>query len=72
MKTKEESKLIEDKFNNRSKATIIFDDLINKRKEIMSELRDSVDYSNLKFYYIGQTKDVIFMSIWILKNFLIK
>ena len=72
MKTKEESKLIEDKFNNRSKATIIFDDLINKRKEIMSELRDSVDYSNLKFHYIGQTKDVIFMSIWILKNFLIK
>ena len=26
----------------------------------MSELHDSVDYSNLKFYYIGQTIDVIF------------
>ena len=26
----------------------------------MSELHDSVDYSNSKFYYIGQTKDVIF------------
>ena len=72
LKPKEQTKPTEDKSNNKSKATIIFDDLINKRKEIMSELRDSVDYSNLKFYYIGQTKDVIFMSIWILKNFLIK
>ena len=59
-KPKEQTKPIEDKSNNLSKATIIFDDLINKTKEIMSELHDSVDYSNLKFYYIGQTKDAIF------------
>ena len=34
MKPKEQAKPIEDKFNNRSKATIIFDDLINKKKRI--------------------------------------
>ena len=32
-KTKEQTKPIEDKSNNQSKATIIFDDLINKRKK---------------------------------------
>ena len=26
----------------------------------MSELYDSVDYNNLKFYYVGNTKDVSF------------
>ena len=51
---------IEDKPNNQSRATIIFNDLINKRKEIMSELHDSVDYNNLKFEYVGPNKDVIF------------
>ena len=61
MKPKEESKPIEDKFNNRSKATIIFDDLINKKKkELMSELYDSIDYNNLKFDYVGPTKYVSF------------
>ena len=61
MKTKKESKLIEDKFNNRSKATIIFDDLINKKKkELMSELYDSIYYNNLKFDYVGPTKYVSF------------
>ena len=60
LKPKEQTKPIEDKSNNKSKATIIFDDLINKRKEIMSELYDSVDYNNLKFEYIGPTKDVSF------------
>ena len=38
----------------------------------MSELHDSVDYNNLKFEYVGPTKDVSFMSIWILKNFLMR
>ena len=33
--------------------------LINKRKELMSELYDSVGYNNLKFEYIGSTKDAI-------------
>ena len=40
LKLKEETKPIEDK-SNKSIATIIFNDLINKRKEIMSELHDS-------------------------------
>ena len=50
----------EDKSNNQSKATIIFNELINKRKELMSELYDSVDYNNLKFEYVGPTNDVSF------------
>ena len=35
-------------------------ELINERKKIMSELYDSVDYNNLKFEYVGPTKDVSF------------
>ena len=58
MKPKEETKPIEDKSNNQSKATIIFDNLISKRKKIMSELHDSVDHNDLKFKYVGPTKDV--------------
>ena len=60
MKPKEETKPIKDTSNNQSRATIIFNDLINKRKELMSELYDSVDYNNLKFEYMGPTKDVSF------------
>ena len=60
MKPKEETKPIKDTSNNQSRATIIFNDLINKRKELMSELYDSVDHNNLKFEYIGPTKDVNF------------
>ena len=60
LKPKGQTKPIENKFNNQSKATIIFNDLINKRKEIMSELHDSVDYNNLKFEYVGPTTDVSF------------
>ena len=60
MKPKKQTKSIEDKSNNQSKATIIFNELINKRKELMSELYDSVDYNNLKFEYISNTKDVRF------------
>ena len=59
-KLKEQTKPTDDKSNNQSKATIIFHDLINKRKKIMSELHDSVDYNNLKFKYVGPTKDVSF------------
>ena len=33
LKPKEQTKLIEDKSNNQSKATIIFNDLISKRKK---------------------------------------
>ena len=60
LKLKKETKPSEDKSNNQSRATIIFNDLINKRKELMSELYDSVDYNNLKFEYMGPTKDVSF------------
>ena len=55
LKPKGETKPIEGKYNNQSKATSIFNDLINKRKKIMS-----VDYNNLKFEYVGPTKDVSF------------
>ena len=60
LKPKEQTKPIEDKSNNQSKAAAVFNDLINKRKTIMSELYDSVDYNNLKFEYVGHTKDVSF------------
>ena len=60
LKPKEQTKPIEDKSNNQSKAAIIFNELINERKKIMSELYDSVDYNNLKFEYVGPTKDVSF------------
>ena len=42
LKSKEQTKPIEDKSNNQSKATIIFNELINKGKEIMSELYDNL------------------------------
>ena len=32
--------------------------LLPKEKKIMSELHGSVDYNNLKFGYVGPTKDV--------------
>ena len=60
LKLKEETKSTEDKSNNQSRATIIFNDLISKRKESTSELYDSVDYNHLNFEYIGLTKDVSF------------
>ena len=59
LKPNEEIKRIEDKSNNQTKA-IIFNDLIRKRKKIMSELYDSIDYNNLQFEYIGAIKDVSF------------
>ena len=60
MKPKEETKSIEDKFNNQSKATIIFNELINKRKALMKQLYDSVNYNNSKFVYVGPSNDVSF------------
>ena len=60
LKLKEETKPSEDKSNNQSRATIIFNELINKRKKLMSELYDSVDYNNLKFEYVGPTNDISF------------
>ena len=60
LKPKEETKSIEDKCNNQSKASIIFNDLINKGKKIMSKLYDSVVYNDLKFEYASENKDVSF------------
>ena len=60
MKPKEEIKPTEDKPNNQSRVGIIFNELINKRKDLMEELYDSVDYNNLKFEYVSITKDVSF------------
>ena len=60
MKPEEQQKPIKDTPNNQSRATTIFNDLINIRKELMNELYDSVDYNNLKFEYLGSTEDVSF------------
>ena len=60
LKTKEQTKSIEDKYNNKQKAKIIFNELINERKKVMKKLDDSDDYNNLKFEYVGPTKDVRF------------
>ena len=46
--------------NNPSRATIIFNDVNNKRKKIMSEFYDSVDNNKLYFEYVGPTKGVRF------------
>ena len=55
-----EIKPIEGTSNNQSRAVTIFNELINKRKELMNKLYDSVDYNKLKFEYMGPTKDVSF------------
>ena len=60
LKPKEEKNPIKDTPNNQSTVTIIFNDLINKRKILMNKLYDSVDYKNLNFEYVGPTKDVRF------------
>ena len=60
MKPKEQTKPIEDKSNNQPNATAIFNKLLSKRKELMSELYNSVDNNNLKFEYVGSTEDVSF------------
>ena len=55
VKPKEETKPIEDRSHNQS-----INELINKRKDLMKELYNSVDYNNLKFEYVDPTKDVSF------------
>ena len=60
MKPKEETKTIEDKSHNQSKAETIFNKLVNGRKDLMKELHASTSYNNLKFDFIGPTKDVNF------------
>ena len=60
LKPIEQTKPIESKSNDESKVKTIFNDLISKRKETMNELYESIDYNNLKFEYVGPTKDVSF------------
>ena len=56
----EETKLIEDKPKNQTGATKIFNELVSKRRELMNELYNSVDYNNLNFEYVGPTNSVSF------------
>ena len=60
LEPKEQTKPTEDKCDNQPKFATIFNEPINKRKKIMSELYDSVDYNNLKFEYVNKNKDVSF------------
>ena len=72
MKTKEETKPIEGTSNNQSRAATIFNDLINKRKELMNELYDSVDYNNLNFECVSPTENVSFYEYRDLNNCLMQ
>ena len=60
LKRKEKTEASEGKSNNQPRTKIIFNDLVSKRKSIMNEFYESVDYSNLKFEYEGPTKDLSF------------
>ena len=60
MKPKKETKPIGGKPNNKSRASIIFNELISKRKGLMKELYDRVNYNNLKCNFVCPTKDVGF------------
>ena len=61
MKPKEQTKAINGEFNNNQlKVARIFKDLVNERKSIMNKLYKNVDYNNLKFEYVGNTKSISF------------
>ena len=49
-----EIKPIKGTSNNQSRAATIFNEFINKRKELMNKLYDSIDYNNLKFEYVSR------------------
>ena len=58
---KEQTKAIEGKPNNKnnqSRSSIVFDDFMEKRKNLLSELYESVGMNELYFEYVGNTKDV--------------
>ena len=58
LKPKGQTNAIVGKSNDQLRSEIIFNDLINKRKKIMSELHDNVDNNKSYFEYVGPTKDV--------------
>ena len=43
--------------------------LLTKEKKLISKLYDSVDHNNLKFEYVGPTKDVSFYEYMNSKEF---
>ena len=57
-KPKEQTKSIERKSNNQSRATIIFNNLFNKRKNLINELYNAILTNKLYFEYEGLTKNV--------------
>ena len=65
LKPKEETKPIEDKPNNQLRAAIIFNELIKKRKDLMNELYDSIDYENLNFEYVDKRNNDVWV-LWVL------
>ena len=70
MKPKEQIKPVEHKPNNRLRAAIVFNNLINERKKVIDELHDSDDYDNLNFKYADpKNKDVSFHEFLDSKNF---
>ena len=64
LKPKEQTEAIESKCNNQSKTKTktMFNDLSSTKKSVMNKLYQSVDYNNLKFDYVGSTKDVSFFE----------
>ena len=58
LKPKEQTKSIEGKSINQSRATTIFNNLFNKRKNIRNELYNAVVTNKLYFEYEGLTKTV--------------
>ena len=63
LKSKEQTKTIEvkcDNKNNQSIAANTFNDLIKKRKSILNELYESIDKNKLYFEYVGPSTYVSF------------
>ena len=56
LKPIEQTKSIEGRSNNQSRAIIIFNDLINKRKTIRNKLYNCVHKNKLYFEYVDLTK----------------
>ena len=48
------------KKKNLPRSKIIFNNLINERKNRINKFYESADYNNLKFEYVGPTKNASF------------
>ena len=69
LKPREEIKPVEGTPNNHSRAVTMFNELINKRKELMNKLYDGADHNNLKLEHVGPTEDVTFYEYMDSKEF---